>query len=60
MSQGSIRLGKEANFRHIDGLVQKRRNTSALAMEFHLFCIKPSIYNVILVKLSLWVTIGFR
>ena len=26
----------------IDGLMQKRRNPSALAMELRLFCIKPS------------------
>ena len=31
----------------IDGLMQKRRNSSALAMELHLFCIKPSVCNVI-------------
>ena len=28
---------------HIDGLMQMRRNSSALAMELCLFCIKPSI-----------------
>ena len=28
---------------HIDGLMQKGRNSSALAMELRLFCIKPSI-----------------
>ena len=27
----------------IDGLMQKRRNSSALAMELRLLCIKPSI-----------------
>ena len=27
----------------IDGLMQKRRNSIALAMELRLFCIKPSI-----------------
>ena len=29
---------------HFDGLVQKRRNSSALAMELHLSCTNPSIY----------------
>ena len=29
----------------IDGLVQERRNSSALAMELHLSCINPSIWN---------------
>ena len=30
---------------HIDGLVQERRNSSALAMELHLSCTNPSICN---------------
>ena len=29
----------------IDGLVQERRNSSALAMELHLSCINPSIWS---------------
>ena len=29
----------------IDGLMQKRRNSSALAMELRLFCIKLSMCN---------------
>ena len=29
---------------HSDGLVQERRSSSALAMELHLSCTKPSIY----------------
>ena len=29
---------------HIDGLVQERRNFSALAIELRLSCTKPSIY----------------
>ena len=29
---------------HIDGLVQERRNSSALAMELRLSCINPSIF----------------
>ena len=33
---------------HIDGLVQDRRNSSALAMEVRLSCTNPSIYLVIL------------
>ena len=28
---------------HVDGLVQERRNSSALAMEFRLSCINPSM-----------------
>ena len=31
---------------HIDGLVQERCNSSALAMELRLSCTNPSIYNV--------------
>ena len=30
---------------HIDGLVQERRNSSALAMELRLSCTNPSIYQ---------------
>ena len=30
---------------HIDGLVQERRNSSALAMELHLSCTNPPIYE---------------
>ena len=30
---------------HVDGLVQERRNSSALAMELHLSWTKPSIYS---------------
>ena len=33
---------------HIDGFVQERRNSSALAMELRLSCTNPSIYNVYL------------
>ena len=29
---------------HIDGLVQERRSSSALAMELHLSCTNPLIY----------------
>ena len=31
-------------YHHLDGLVQERRNSSALAMELCLSCINPSIY----------------
>ena len=31
-------------FQNIDGLVQERRNSSALAMELRLFCTNPSIW----------------
>ena len=31
---------------HIDGLVQERRNSSALAMELRLSCTNPSKYRV--------------
>ena len=30
----------------IDGLVQERRNSSALAMELRLSCTKPSMYTM--------------
>ena len=30
---------------HIDGLVQERRNSSALAMELRLSCTNPSVYR---------------
>ena len=36
----------EKTGRDIDGLVQKRRNTSALALGFRLSCTNPSIYRV--------------
>ena len=29
---------------HIDGLMQKKRNSSVLAKDLRFFCIKPSIY----------------
>ena len=32
-------------FVYIDGLVQVRRNSSALAMKLRLSCINPSIYS---------------
>ena len=32
-------------YQHISGLVQERRNSSALAMELRLSCINPSIYT---------------
>ena len=34
------------SFRHIDGWVQVRRNSSALAMELCLSCANPSIWNI--------------
>ena len=39
----SLKAFKTAWIMHIDGLVQERRNFSALAMELRLFCTKPSI-----------------
>ena len=30
---------------HINGLMQRRRNSVANALELHLFCIKPSIWH---------------
>ena len=36
--------------KYTEGLMQKRRNSSASAMELHLFCIKPSKYTVGLVQ----------
>ena len=32
---------------HIDGLMQERRNSSALAMELRLSCLNPSIYKIV-------------
>ena len=37
---------------HIDGLMQRRRNSSALAMELRVFCTKPSIYPTL--QLEIW------
>ena len=34
---------KSLLFEHIDGLMQERRNSSALAMKLRLSCINPSI-----------------
>ena len=34
---------QEESQQHIDGLMQKRRNSSALAMKVRPFCIKPWI-----------------
>ena len=36
---------QNAGLAHIDGLVQERRNSSALAMELRLSCNDPSIYD---------------
>ena len=38
------------HFIYVDGLMQRRRNSSALAMELHLFCIKPSMWMRMCVK----------
>ena len=35
--------------KYIDGLVQERRNSSALIMELRLSCTKPSIWRVLCV-----------
>ena len=32
--------------KHIDGLMQKRRNSIANALELRLFCIKPSVWSM--------------
>ena len=34
------------NISYIDGLMQERRNSHALAMELRLSCINPSIYGM--------------
>ena len=39
----------------MNGLVQERRNSSALAMELRLSCTNPSIYNI---ALRFFVTTG--
>ena len=41
-SVASIRLEWKQNFLYINGLVQERRNYSALAMELRLSCTDPS------------------
>ena len=43
----------QANAGNIDGLVQERRNSSALAMELPLSCTDPSIYLAVAVWSSL-------
>ena len=45
-SHWDVNNGNYELFRpHIDGLVQERRNSSALAMELRLSCAKASIYE---------------
>ena len=39
---------------HIGGLVQDRRNSSALAMELRLSCINPSISTIFDYKVTDW------
>ena len=36
---------KSRSYIHIDGLMQERRNSSALAMELRLSCTNPSIWD---------------
>ena len=36
-------MGMDIGGAHVDGLVQERRNSSALAMELHISCTNPSI-----------------
>ena len=47
----------QLNMSQIDGLMQERRISSALAMELHLSCINPSKYtyliNYVIVRRSL-------
>ena len=40
-----VHSGTIADGAYIDGLVQERRNSSALAMELRLPCTNPSIYS---------------
>ena len=43
------------NYTHeIDGLVQERRNSSALAMELRLSCTNPSKWTIAGLMLFLW------
>ena len=35
-----------------DGLMQKRRNSSALALELRFFCIKPAKYHVCIFQMN--------
>ena len=43
-SKSQIIKSLQPGYSYIDGLVQVRRNSSALAMELCLSCINPSIY----------------
>ena len=47
---------------YIDGLLQERRNSSALAMELHLSCINPLIYHQVMhwIYCSLPLSHGYR
>ena len=50
-TEGAIMdLGRE----HIDGLVQERRNSRALALELRLYCTEPSIYKTLIAMSSIW------
>ena len=52
---------EEIFYRHhfqFDGLVQERRNSSALAMESRLFCTNQSIFNIPMLCLRVWLTIS--
>ena len=39
-------LHEKQQYSYIHELVQKRRNSSALAMELRLFCANPSIFSL--------------
>ena len=45
------RMGGTTNGGHFDGLVQERRNSSALAMELRLSCTNPLIFKFPLIFL---------
>ena len=42
----AIKGSNDESLQHIDGLVQEKRNSKALAMELRLSCTNPSIYSL--------------
>ena len=43
---GLVLKETELHYQYIDGLVQERHNSSALAMELRLSCTNPSIFEL--------------
>ena len=53
-SQDILLTYKQSCTEHIDGLVQERRNSSALATELRLSCAKPSMSHPEIWQLLVW------